>query len=105
MNEKKETVNENLNTPIENKELDKVNIAADLFLKTIDSALEEAEENVRKLRTVRSAIKHELLGENFTGIKKVLDEAGAAIENRCAKEAADNEIASIIKENEAKKAV
>lgn len=76
---KKQIETEDLNTPINFKELDKLNRAAELFLKSIDSALEEAEENVRKLRTVRSAIKHELLGENYVGMKKVLDETGAAI--------------------------
>lgn len=68
------------NTPLKNENMDKAFDACTPFLKIIDMALEEAEENARKLRAIRASIKSELLGENYEGLKKAMDAAGPGLD-------------------------
>lgn len=65
-----------INTPIKNTEMGKAFDACTPFLTIVERAIEEAEENVRKLRSVRSLVKNEMLGENKVGVQKAMDEAG-----------------------------
>lgn len=70
------------NKPLKNENMDKAFDACTPFLKFIDMALEEAEENARKLRAIRATIKSELLGENYEGLKKAMDAAGPSIDSQ-----------------------
>ena len=70
-----------MNTPIETEQSVKIVEATNRFLQCLDRALEEAEENVRKLQAARTLLKAEILGENKAGLELAMDRAGGAILN------------------------
>lgn len=68
-----------MNTPIISKALEHAFDACTPFLTTIDRAIDEAEENLRKLRLVRSVIKTDMIGINKTGLQKAMSETGTSL--------------------------
>ena len=70
-----------MNTPIGTEQSVRIRDATNIFLQCLERALEEARENVRKLRAARTLLKAEILGENHADLALAMDRAGAMIED------------------------